>query len=100
MAHLSVSAHGKETRLVRLVKAAHSNQDYFRDLTPEDFRQLVPDLMDPSRDDALTVPYLGRERPVEGRAGKASSSRGREDVDVRFLGRSPSLSYACMHTSL
>lgn len=38
------------------------SQDYFRDLTAEDFLLLVPNTLDPGQDEALTVPLLGRDK--------------------------------------
>jgi hypothetical protein len=40
-------------------------QDYFRDLTPDDFQLLKPTTMELEKDDALTVPFLGRENGAE-----------------------------------
>eukprot|EP00955_Chlamydomonas_euryale_P090029 364508-Chlamydomonas_euryale.AAC.2 len=66
-------------------------QDYFRDLTPEDFQLLLPTVMDASQDDALTVPFLGCEKLAD---EKHSRGMRREEHEVRLLacslpGRNP-----------
>ncbi len=46
-------------------------QDYFRDITQEDVRALMPVFIDPSLDEALTVPFLGEPIIAEERGSRA-----------------------------
>ncbi len=55
-------------RMHATLSHAHDAQDYFRDLSLEDLHLLAPGLRDPSRDDAFTMPFLGRGRGAGGKA--------------------------------
>ena len=79
-------------------------QDYFRDLTVEDFQLLVPELMDPSKDDAFTVPFLGRERSSKGAGRTGRGARAaKEDaaIEVRYnrMAIHDSLSFFMCHVA-
>eukprot|EP00798_Chlamydomonas_sp_ICE-L_P014429 gene14429-20435_t len=62
-------------------------EDYFRDLTSEDFKGLMPCFLDPAQDTDFTVPFLGREgvqpdeksKPVRGKRHSVAQEEVEED---------------------
>ncbi|GAX72793.1 hypothetical protein CEUSTIGMA_g248.t1 [Chlamydomonas eustigma] len=66
-------------------------EDYFRDLTPDDFHLLKPIALEPDKDDALTVPFLGREKNVDFRTGRTKHGESSEDVTVSMNATTQSL---------
>ncbi|KAG1679166.1 hypothetical protein FOA52_000522 [Chlamydomonas sp. UWO 241] len=56
-------------------------EDYFRDLSSEDFHLLLPRVLDASQDDALTVPFLGRER--ENGSEKLGRGARRDELEAK-----------------
>lgn len=55
---------------------SRAQEDYFRDITPEDLQLLLPHCLDPLQDEALYVPFLGREAQPDGAEDKPAQAPG------------------------
>ena len=60
-------------------------EDYFRELTQEDLLLLVPHCLDPSEDEALYVPFLGREPGQQQQAEEKPATGGRKTASKANL---------------
>jgi hypothetical protein len=87
------------------VHAWSLQEDYFRDVTAEDMLMMIPHCLDPFQDEALYVPFVGREpaqpapddKPISTRKQAAKQMIAEmEEAEVRTC----SCMHSCMHGTM